>query len=241
MLNNRVSPLGIASAALALLLGPLDAIEAGSFDLLDTDPIHSQRLDVLEEIEAGNYDLFDAACLDDRNEVTCGTKVRGHALVVAVLGKQYQEIDKFGSREDFMYAGSDALYVSAALGDLEAVKTLLEKGREVEAVIESSVTVSNLSDLRKHPGGGAAEYGHLHVIDYLLGVGQLDINMQITEYYDLFVLAVVNGKEATAMGLLDRGYVYDCGYRFPKGKTLRTLASEHGADALVQRIDAMCR
>lgn len=97
------------------------------------------------------------------------------------------------------------------------------------------------ADSPRHPGAAAAEYGHLHIIDYLLGAGQLDINMQVTEYLDLFVLAALNGREETALGLLDRGYAIDCDFRFPKGRTLREVAEEDGQTMLVTRMDAICR
>lgn len=115
----------------------------------------------------------------------------------AVLFGYQDLVERFASEDDVLQKeGTGSLYLAASLGRLEAIKTLICKGIDVDAKNANSLT----------PLYAAAEYGELEAFKLLIEKGA-KINHQANVRFTILQLALVEKRKKIVEHLLDSKYV----------------------------------
>ena len=131
----------------------------------------------------------------------------------AVLFGYQGLVERFASTNDVLQKeGVGSFYLAASLGRIEAVKTLICKGVDVDVEYTNGLT----------PLYAAAEYGELEAFKLLINKGA-DINHRANVQFTILQLALAEKRKKMVEYLLDSEYIIT-------DQDLKSLSTEKGTE-----------
>ena len=183
-------------------------------------------------------------CVDTKGVVECGTYRGRSALYLAILVGDEAQIARWARSGALSDHGDAALVVAAGLGNLAAVRLILDAGELQKALTSHSNTHgpffsnSETPDVDKHPAVTAAGQGKVDVLKFFIERG-FDVSSTTTQgKANLFVEGMLSGNGEVSVYLDQAGFQMDCSYLTPRRQTyldIARLKKDAKAEAIIAR------